>query len=110
MASLDKRLFGGSVSRGFALTREDQPLVVLLTDCACMFRGDAVREPDPAAGVETEDVLEVGSLLDPVIQHFSKYGTFIAVDLGRAGIKELTNDFDTVFSRPLADLCLLFSK
>lgn len=36
--------------------------------------------PAPAAGVETEDVLEIGSLFDPVFQHFSKCRTVSGVD------------------------------
>ena len=103
LAMLGTSLVECFVSTGIAGRSVNQLLVVLLDKIAG-------RQTPPAAGVETEDVLEVGSLFDPVIHHFCEGWSLIGVDAGRAVIEELTNDFDSVFGRPLANLFLLFRK
>ena len=60
LAMLSTSLVECFVSTGIAVRSVNQLLVVLLDKIAGL-------QSAPAAGVETEDVLEVGSLFDPVI-------------------------------------------
>lgn len=100
LLTLSTNLFGGFVFTGIACRCEDQLFLVLLGNIAG-------SQSSPTASVEAENVLEIRSLSDPVIQHFSEGRTFIGVGVGRAGITELTDDFDGVFRRPPTDIILL---
>jgi hypothetical protein len=61
-------------------------------------------EATPASGVEAENVFKVGTLFDPIVQHFCEGGAFMGVTSRKSNITELVDDFDAVFEGLLVDL------
>ena len=67
----------------------------------------AAWESTQAAGVEAEYVLEISSILDPLVEHFCEGRALGCVRVCGADVTELFNDLNAAFMSPLADLNLL---
>jgi len=72
-------------------------LLIVLKDIFGSFRAFACCEAAQATGVEAEDVVEVGSLFKPFVQHFCEGEAFIEVTSRLSNVTELVDDFNAVF-------------